>query len=353
MPAGSRLSWTRRPSAPRPAPWRPAWPPVGAVLAVVALVAAVGAPAAVAGQADPATDTNILFPIEYIEERLRAPELDIVELDRSRPVEADRARRVVLAGRDDELPMQVHWKPVAPPGYGFNNEPRYELAAYRFQKMFLAEEEYVVPPTVLRAMPIDAYQDIQAFRHPTIRGTRSVLFLLSYWIQNLSVDTVDPYRPEMFELNPSYHRHFANANLFTHLIDHKDGNHGNLLISRDGLNMRVFAVDNDVAFRSQTSDRGDRWRELLVDQLPAATVERLRGITRERLEAELGVLAEFQIVDEHLVPVEPGPNASRRRGVRTGDGRVQFGLTQGEIGDLERRIRNVLRDVDRGRIRVF
>jgi hypothetical protein len=233
------------------------------VAAVVALAAVAAAPVAVAGQADPATDTNVLFPIEYIEQRLQAPELDIVELDRSRPLEADRARRVVLAGRDGESPMQVHWKPVAPPGYGFNNEPRYELAAYRFQKMFLAEEEYVVPPTALRAMPIDEYQDVQAFRHPTIRGTRSVLFLLSYWIQNLSVDTVDPYRPEMFELNRSYHHHFANANLLTHLIDHKDGNHGNLLVSRDGLNMRVFAVDNDVAFRSDVSDRGDRWRRLL------------------------------------------------------------------------------------------
>jgi hypothetical protein len=366
MLAGSRLSWTRHPSALRSGRWHPsalrpgpgrrAWAPGGAVLAVaagVALAAVAAAPVAVAGQADPATDTNVLFPIEYIEQRLQAPELDIVELDRSRPLEADRARRVVLAGRDGESPMQVHWKPVAPPGYGFNNEPRYELAAYRFQKMFLAEEEYVVPPTALRAMPIDEYQDVQAFRHPTIRGTRSVLFLLSYWIQNLSVDTVDPYRPEMFELNRSYHRHFANANLLTHLIDHKDGNHGNLLVSRDGLNMRVFAVDNDVAFRSDVSDRGDRWRRLLVDELPAATVERLRGITREQLDAELGVLAEFQIVDEQLVPVEPGPNASPRRGVRTGDDRVQFGLTQGEINDLERRIRNVLRDVDRGRIRVF
>jgi hypothetical protein len=341
MIAGSSRSPQCRPSVPRGRHWRLAW------------LVILGGPVAASGQVVPTGNTNILYPIEYIEERLRAPELDIVELDRSRPVEADRARRVVLAGRDGEPPMQVHWKPVAPPGHGFNNEPRYELAAYQFQKLFLAEDEYVVPPAVLRAMPIDAYQEVQAFRHPTIRGTRSVLFLLSYWIQNLAVDTVDPFQPSMFELNPSYHRHFANANLLTHLIDHKDGNHGNLLVSRDGLNMRVFAVDNDVAFRSQTSDRGDRWRQLHVDQLPAATVERLRGITKDQLEAELAVLAEFQIVGEYLEPVEPGPNAGPRRGVRVGDGRVQFGLTQGEINDLDRRIRSLVRDVDRGRIRVF
>jgi hypothetical protein len=341
MIAGSGRSPQCRPSVPRGWHWRLAW------------LVILGVPVAASGQVVPTGNTNILYPIEYIEERLRTPELDIVELDRSRPVEADRARRVVLAGRDGEPPMQVHWKPVAPPGHGFNNEPRYELAAYRFQKLFLDEDEYVVPPAVLRAMPIDAYQEVQAFRNPTIRGTRSVLFLLSYWIHNLWVDTVDPFQSSMFELNPTYRRHFANANLLTHLIDHKDGNHGNLLVSRDGLNMRVFAVDNDVAFRSQISDRGDRWRQLLVDQLPAATVERLRGITRDQLDAELAVLAEFQIVGEYLEPVEPGPNAGSRRGVRVGEGRVQFGLTQGEINDLDRRIRSLLRNVDRGRIRVF
>jgi hypothetical protein len=316
-------------------------------------VAVLWAPAPAAGQQEATGDTNILFPIAYIEQRLREPELEIIELDRSRPVEADRARRVTLAGRDGEPPMMVHWKPVAPPAQGFNNEPRYELAAYHFQKLFLDEHEYVVPPSVLRAMPIDDYQDVQAFRHPTIRGTRSVLFLLSYWIQNLHVDTVDPYRPEMFALNEGYERHFANANLLTHLIDHKDSNHGNVLVSRDGLNMRVFVVDSDVAFRSPVSDRGERWRTLHVNRLPASTVERLRTITREMLDAELGVLAEFRIVDDLLEPVEPGPNAGPRRGVRTGDGRVQFGLTQGEIGDLHNRIRTLLREVDRGRIRVY
>lgn len=300
-----------------------------------------------------AQDTNILYPVEYIEERLRTPELTILAIDRSRPLEEDRSRRVVLGGRDGEPEMEAHWKPVAAPGEGFNNEPRYELAAYRLQAMFLDEENYVVPPQVLRSMPVEAYREYAPARTPTLRGTRSVLFLLSYWIQDLAVDTVDPFDEVTFEYDDTFARHFANTNVLTHIIDHKDGNHGNVLVSMNSMNRRVFAVDNDVAFRSQVSDRGDRWRQLHVDRLPARTVERLREISLADLERELGVVAEFRIVDDHLVPTGLGPNLGANRGVRIEDDRVQFGLTAREIRDVASNIERLLRDVDRGRLQTF
>ncbi len=305
------------------------------------------------GQQSRTGDTNILFPVEYIEQRLLEPEFEILHMERTRLLEEDRSRRVTLVGQDGEPAMDAHWKPVAPPAHGFNNEPRYELAAYLFQKMFLDEPDLVVPPTVLRAMPIEKYREFRPVRGPTIRGTQSVLFLLSYWIQNLAVDTVDPFDAALFERDEVYARHFANANLLTHLIDHKDGNHGNILVSMDANNRRVFAVDNDVAFRSQVSNLGARWGELHVSRLPASSVERLRTITRQDLERELGVVAEFEVVDGILQPVEPGPNLSAGRGVRMRDGRVQFGLTQAEIRGLEGRIQRLLREVDRGRITTF
>ena len=327
------------------------------VLLLVPLLALVLAvPEAAAQENDERHDTNILFPVDYILERLNAPELVVSEMDRARPIEEDRSRRVTLTGRDGEPDMEVHWKPVSPPGDGFNNEPRYELAAWKFQRMFLDEPDYVVPPTVLRAMPLEEYDEMRRLTtvsRPTIRGTNSRLFLLSYWVQNLAVDTVDPFDPGLFEFDETYARHFANTNVLTHLIDHKDGNHGNVIVSMDPMNRRVFAVDNDVAFRSQESDLGDRWRRLHVDRIPAQTVERLRSITREDLQRELGVVAEFEIVDGYLVPVEPGPNLRANRGVRTEGNRVQFGLTEGEIRDVERNIERLLRDVDRGRIGTF
>jgi hypothetical protein len=339
--------------APQPHPRRVRQANAPLLLLLLSWTASAPGAGPAAAQSAPAVDTNVLFPVDYIEARLLAPELRLVGVDHARPIEEDRSRRVTLAGPDGEPDLDAHWKPVAAPAQGFNNEPRYELAAYRFQRMFLDEPAYVVPPVVLRAMGIDEYRRIQSIQFPTIRGTESVLFLLSYWLQNLAPDHVDPFDEGLFELDETYARHFANANVLTHLIDHKDSNQGNVLVSRDHENRRVFSVDNDVAFRSPISDRGTRWRRLLVDRIPAETVERLRRITEDQLEAELGVVAEFRIVDGLLEPAEPGPNLATRSGVRVRDGRVQFGLTRGEISGLHGRIQRLIRDVDSGRIATF
>jgi hypothetical protein len=334
---------------PGPRPFeRPSWSARRVLLLASGVVLVLSGPEPLSAQ-----DRNILHPVEYVEERLRAPGLIIDGMDYARPLEGDRSRRVTLAGMDGEAPMDVHWKPVASPGEGFNNEPRYELAAYRFQKLFLDEPEYVVPPTILRAMPLEEYREIRSVPDPTIRGTQSVLFLLSYWIQELAVDTVDPFDPGFFDLSPAYAWYWANVNLFTHLINHRDANHGNILVSMDGGNPRVFSVDNDVAFGSRVSAQGDRWSRLLVDRLPDRTVQRLREITLEDLHDALGVVAEFEIVDGHLHPIEPGENLRPGRGLRTTRDRVQFGLTEREIRDIHRRMERVLSDVDRGRLTTF
>jgi hypothetical protein len=326
------------------------------LLLILPWLAMLAAPKPAAGlqqAADATADTNVLFPVEYIEQRLRTPIFTITDMERTRHLAEDRSRRVTLAPTDEHPAMEVHWKPVAPPGHGFNNEPRYELAAYRFQKLFLAEPDYVVPPSVLRALPIEEYRRFRPVRSPTVRGTQSVLFLLSYWLQNLAIDTIDPFDAALFERDPVYARHFANANLLAHLIDHKDSNHGNMIISMDGMNRRVFVVDNDVAFSSRLSDRGDRWRHLQVTRIPASTIERLRSLTRAELDHQLGVVAEFEIVDGLLEPAEPGPNLGANSGVRIRNGRMQLGLTRSEIRDVESRIQRLLREVDRQRIRTF
>lgn len=294
---------------------------------------------------------SVKHAVEYIEQRLRAP-IKIVDEEQARPsIEGDRSARVELAGPDGAAPMAAKWKPVAPPGDGFNNEPRYELAAYRLQKLFLDECEYVVPPTVLRALPVDEYTRLRGEGRVTVRGTGSAFFLLSYWLSNISAnETWDPAR---FERDPLYARHWGNLNILTHIIDHKDSNYQNLLISRNPADPRVFAVDNDVAFASQVSDLGDKWRHLHVDRLPARAVERLRALTLEDLQEALSVVAEFRI--ESGVPVKaeaPGAPFRPQRGVRTSRGTVQFGLTNREIRDLMRRITAMLEQVDAGRIQL-
>ncbi|TVP56451.1 MAG: hypothetical protein EA351_07980 [Gemmatimonadales bacterium] len=317
-----------------------------ALLPALLLLAALASPAS-------AQDRNILYPIAEIEARLLAPELVVLDQDYTRPLEGDRSRRVTLADPDGGEPWEVHWKPVGMGAEGFNNQPRYELAAYHFQKLFLDESDYVVPPTVLRAMAIEEYREIRRVEEPTIRGTRSILFLLSYWLQNIAVDTVDPFDQMSFDRLPSYAWHWGNLNVFTHLIDHKDANHGNVLVSLDGSNTRVFAVDNDVAFAGRTAEAGNRWSRLLVDRIPDTTVERLREITLQQLHEELGVVAEFQIVGGYLYPMAPEENLQPGRGLRVTEDRVQFGLTEGEIRNIYQRIERLLERVDRGQITTF
>lgn len=297
--------------------------------------------------AETVTD-SITLPVSAIEARLRGP-LDVIESEQARPaIEGDRSMRVVLAGGEGEPPMAARWKPVASPGQGFNNEPRYELAAYELQRLFLDECEYVVPPVVLRAMSIDEYKRDRPGGQVGLRGTSSALFMLSYWLEDIS--NRDPWDRERFNSDPVYARHWGNLNILTHLIDHKDANIGNLLISKHPEDPRVFAVDNDVAFKSEPSDRGDTWKNLQVDRLPAKTIERLRQITRDDLERALGVVAEFEIVDGLLVAVEPTGNMNQRRGVDTTKTRAQFGLNSAEINDIMRRIERIVSGVDSGRI---
>jgi hypothetical protein len=311
------------------------------------LLALLAVPVAAAGQ-----DANVQHRVAYIEGRLRQEPLLVLDMEQARPrIAGDRSAKVQLAGENGEPALYARWKPVSRGGQGFNNEPRYELAAYLFQTLFLDEPDYVVPPTVLRSMRLPDYRALRDVSQATLGGTESVLFLLSYWLENVS--NRDPFQEQRFRSDTAYARHWGNVNVLTHLIRHRDANLGNLLISLDPARPRVFAVDNDVAFSSRVSDQGDEWSRLHVDQLPLATVTRLRALTREDLDRVLGVVAEFVVVDGHLLPSEPGANLNAGRGVRTTPERVQFGLTSNEIRDVYRRIESLLEDVDRGRIRTF
>ncbi|HSJ05687.1 MAG TPA: hypothetical protein VK936_03225, partial [Longimicrobiales bacterium] len=234
----------------------------------------------------------------------------------------------------------------------FNNEPRFELAAYEIQKLFLAEPELAVPPTVLRAFPLEYVRERIPHATATFReAPRSVLVALQYWLMGVTPENF--WDARRARSDTVYARHIGNFNIVTHLIRHHDANVGNFLISENPENPRVFAVDNGVAFSAPVSNRGHMWRDLQVRQLPGHTVERLRLVTREDLDRALGVLAEWEVHDGILVRVPPGENMSPGRGVRRSSQRIQVGLTSQEINGVENRIRQLLRRVDEGRIETF
>ena len=233
----------------------------------------------------------------------------------------------------------------------YNNSPRYEVAAYEIQKLFLEEPEYVVPPTVPRVVPLDWYRTLAEDIEQTFDAAASVLVVLQSFVY--SVTEEDVFDLDRFASDPAYARHWANANLLTHLIWHSDSNAGNLLISNIASNPRIFSVDNGVAFGSPDSDRGTRWRYLLVDRFPASTVERLRGVTEAQLHEVLGVLAQFEVVDNELVRVESTENLRPRIGVREDDGVIQIGLTNDEIEGIWDRLEAFLFQVRRNRVSTF
>jgi hypothetical protein len=308
------------------------------------------APAAAPAPAMAQQYYNILHPADEIEQRLGSRPFTVVDWRGAR-AEGDRTQRALLSF-EDSVVMLAQWATAPVNGEAFNNEPRYEAAAYEIQKLFLDEPEYVVPPTVLRALPIAFVREQIPGARPTFReAPGSVVVALQYWL--IGVTPQNYWDPQRANTDDLYARHIGNLNILTYLIRHSDANVGNFLISDAADDPRVFAVDNGVAFRSPESNRGAMWRDLQVKRLPRHTVERLRRITREELERTLAVLQEYEIHDGQLVPVVPGPNPAPSRGVRRSRERIQFGLTAREIREVESRLRQLVRQVDAGRIALF
>jgi hypothetical protein len=298
-----------------------------------------------------AQDANIYVAVPRIEQRMRDEPFVILSNADTRFL-GDRTQRVTLNYPDDQGgPMQVKWAQAPRNGSAFNNEPRYEIGAYELQKLFLDEPNYVVPPTVGRVVPLDWLKQYDPDALATFGGVNSTVLVVQYWLNRVSPDGF--YDRARFDADSVYARHFADFNLLTHLIKHQDMNAGNYLISTDPASLRVFSVDNGVAFRSEASDRGYEYRDLKVDRLPRATVERLRTLTEADLHAKLGVLLQYEIRDAQLMPVAPTANLGDGRGVRREGNLVQFGLTRAEIRDVWNRMTDVLEKVDSGRIKVF
>ncbi|UCC71613.1 MAG: hypothetical protein JSV86_14670 [Gemmatimonadota bacterium] len=289
---------------------------------------------------------NIYLPVDTIERLLRYEDFEIASFRDAR-FEGDRTQHAVLRF-PGKVAMRVKWAAAPKRGDSFNNRPRFELAAYELQKLFLDEDDYVVPPTVARAIPLEDYPRTRSV-DPTF-DTSSVLVLMQYWLSNVTPDGI--YDRDRLNSDSVYARHFGNLNILTYLIRHADANFGNFLLSTEPTNPRLFAVDNGVSF-GDISDRPDDWRRLRTDRLPRAAVERLRGITEEDLQQALGVMIQYEIREGRLVEVEPTENRNPGRGAHKQDDVVQMGLTSREIRGVYGRLEDLLRDVDRGRIEVF
>jgi len=260
--------------------------------------------------------------------------------------------KIVFPGREDWL--AVKWK-KAPPGDadGWNNTPRKEIAAYEIQKWFLDPTDYVVPKTVVRCIPFEEYGPLGEAPVANLSGTRCVLGTLVVWLEEVTVPE-KLFEEERFASDARYAYHLANMNLLTYLIEHEDGRQGNFLVSEIESDRRVFSIDNGVSFGAKMKNFFVlNWHKIRVPALRRETIERLRRVTPEQIEA-LGVLTELRADDLGVLrPVPFSANAKPKKGARAEPGWLQLGLSSREIKKLRKRIERLLVQVDGGRQPVF
>jgi len=311
----------------------------------LALVALTLTPPLLASQ-----DGLITAPVAVIEGRLRNQSFDVVLQAGSR-FKGDRTSHGLLHFADSSY-MYVKLAKAPPGGEAFNNQPRYEIAAYALQKLFLDEPDYVVPPTVARMLDLDQYQRITTTAgEPTFRDVGSVLLVLQYWA--LDVTSKGVFDKKRAERDTAYARHLGDLNVLTFLIRQQDANAGNILISDDSLQPRLFSVDNGVAFDSPASNRGTEWSTLRVKRLGQATAARLQRIRSEDLIDALAVIAQFERRDGRYVPVERTVNLDPNRGVRRKGDVLQLGLTETEIDGVRERLEWLLGRIRSGGLTTF
>jgi len=310
--------------------------PIAAILLMLAATAA-------------AQDAHILQPVPQLEKLLAAEPMVITEAQISRPkAKGDITLRAEVSF-GGAPPLRVKLRKADPGAESFNNVPRYDIAAYELQKIFLDPAEYVVPPTALRMVPLADFEKYSPDVERTFTGADQALGVVQYWLSDILV-IADVYKPDRFASDPVYARHIGQLNVLTYLIEHRDSNVGNFLIGNNPVGTRVFSIDHGVAFASPDSDRGKLWKDMRVNVLPADVVERLRRVTLQSLTERFGVLAQWKLENRKFVTVAPGANLSVNRGVRRDGDVLQMGLTKKEISEVYKLVTKLLEQVDAGRI---
>jgi len=295
-------------------------------------------------------DANIQMRAARVETLLRDSALKPVASQGSR-FKGDRTEHVLLTFSDTTA-IEVKWAVAPQGGEAFNNQPRYEAAAYELQKLFLDERDYVVPPTALRMIPQSVFAASPGLKgEPTFEGSSAVLVALQYWTADVTAEGV--FNQKRADRDSVYARHLGDLNILTYLIRHRDANKGNMLVSADSTNPRLFAVDNGVAFNSPPSNRGTDWQYMRVKRVSGATAARLRDITDERLTGALAVVAQFERQGNDYVASAPGPNLDAGKGVRRKGSTLQLGLTSDEIAAVRGRLKDLVKDIDGGKIKTF
>ncbi len=258
-------------------------------------------------------------------------------------------------GTAEETVIRFKWKELPAKTLDeINNSPRRQLAAYEFQKLFLDPEDYVVPTSGIICISLEKFEKATGGTgRPTVPESNCVFGLLQLWLVNVT-PSADYYEEARFVSDPTYAYYLANFNLFTYLTDFGDAKEGNYMISKEPDRRQIYSVDNDIAFEAFVRNPflGD-WGRIFVAALRRDSIERLRRLRREDLDA-LGVVAQFERDENGIFrEVAPGNNLFPNKGVRLTGDTVQLGLNTNEINKVWNRLQDLIGRVDRGEILLF
>ena len=140
-------------------------------------------------------------------------------------------------------------------------------------------------------------------------------------------------------------------------MGHHDQRLGNVLVSKNDEDRRVYAIDNGTTFGpfffNWFYPPTFAWREVILPAIPRNAVNRLRKLTEEDLE-KLSVIVQLEADDEGILRIEePEESIDEENGVNVRGTTLQLGLTDDEIEDVWERIEALLKDIDDGEIGVF
>jgi hypothetical protein len=256
--------------------------------------------------------------------------------------------------QDEHITLKVKNFPLRLDGP--NNSPRRELAAFAIQKFFLDPVDFVVPTFGVRCTPLEEWRTRNTGSPAHIPGTECALVSYAFWLKDVTLP--DPlYDEQRFLTDARYANNLANFNLLTYLVNHHDQRSGNVLVSKNDEDRRVFAIDNGTTFGpfffNWFYPPSFAWREIRVPAIPRSAVNRLRKLTEEDLEA-LGVIMQLEADQDGILRIEePEDPIDDDEGVNVRGTTLQLGLTEDEIEDVWERIEDLLEDIDDGKIGIF
>lgn len=99
-----------------------------------------------AAQSLAVADSNIAYPVDELDQLLQYGEPNVTGVEGAR---FEKCKGFLQRSDGQEIQIKVR---AARPREEYNNIPRYDMAAYRLQTLFLEPDDYVVTPTSIRAI---------------------------------------------------------------------------------------------------------------------------------------------------------------------------------------------------------